>query len=240
MITKRPAEQRGHANYGWLDTWHSFSFADYHDAEHMGWGPLRVINDDTVSAGRGFGTHGHRDMEIISVVLAGELAHQDNMGNGTTIRPGEVQRMSAGTGVMHSEFNPSPAQAAHFLQIWIQPAQRGGSPSYEQKTIAPSSSKGDWQVLASPDGRDGSVSIQQDATLTRRQVDAGQTIDLALAEGRLGYLHLIAGTMVVGGTTVSATLNPGDGAKIAQEQRLSLRAESASDFLFFDLPDTNQ
>jgi len=242
MITKRPAEQRGHANYGWLDTWHTFSFADYHDPEQMGWGPLRVINDDTVAPGRGFGTHGHRDMEIISVVLSGALAHQDSMGHGTTIVPGEVQRMSAGKGVMHSEFNPSADTPARFLQIWIQPTERGGTPSYEQKRFDEDSSHDDWQLLASPDGRADSVSIRQDATLARSRIAGGQSRTVRLAAGRLAYLHVIAGQVSLSGvqgsrTTGSAsTLGPGDGARVADESTLILTASDNTDVLLFDLP----
>ena len=238
MIVKRPADQRGHANYGWLDTWHSFSFADYYDAEHNGWGPLRVINDDTVSPGRGFGTHGHRDMEIISVVLSGALAHKDSMGNGTTITPDEVQRMSAGQGVMHSEFNPVD-HPSRFLQIWIEPAVKGGAPSYEQKRLDEDSSHDGWQILASTDGRAGSVSIQQDVTLYRTRLAAGESRTAPLTDGRLAYAHLISGAVSVSGTRTAGTavsLGKGDGAKIRDEAALIFTAREDADLLLFDLP----
>src|SRR5262249_33805966 len=163
MLTVRKAEERGHANHGWLDTWHTFSFADYHDAREMGYGPLRVINDDTVAPGGGFGTHGHRDMEIITYVLEGGLQHKDSMGNGSVIRPGNVQRMSAGTGVMHSESNASSEEPVHFLQIWIEPAARGVRPGYEEKNFPAVAKKGRLRLIASPDGSDGSVTLHQDA-----------------------------------------------------------------------------
>lgn len=238
MISKRPAEQRGHANYGWLDTWHSFSFADYYDAEQMGWGPLRVINDDTVSAGRGFGTHGHRDMEIISVVLEGALAHQDNMGHGTTITPGEVQRMSAGRGVMHSEANPADT-ATRFLQIWIEPMVKGGEPGYEQRRFDEDSSHDDWQLLASKDGKAGSVKIKQDASLYRTRLAPGQSRPARLADGRLAYVHVISGELALSGTKTAGTvlsLGAGDGARVAAESTLVFTANEPTDLLLFDLP----
>jgi quercetin 2,3-dioxygenase len=231
MIEKRPAANRGHANYGWLDTWHSFSFADYHDPAQMGWGSLRVINDDVIAAGRGFGTHGHRDMEIISVVLEGELEHKDSMGNGAVIRPGEVQRMSAGKGVMHSEFNPSPHSPARLLQIWIQPDVRGGSPSYEQKEFDPIERAGRWQTLASHDGRAGSVTIQQDAALLATKLAAGKSLQAELAPGRKAYVHVISGSVRVGDIVLAA----GDGAKVADESRLDFAAIDACELLYFDL-----
>jgi quercetin 2,3-dioxygenase len=231
MIYKRPAAQRGHADYGWLDTWHSFSFADYHHPEHMGWGSLRVINDDRVAPGRGFGTHGHRDMEIISIVLDGALEHKDSMGNGTVIRPGEVQRMSAGRGVLHSEFNPLSGQPTRFLQIWILPKARGGPPSYEQKAFDPAAREGRWQLLASSDGRAGSVSVQQDAALFATRLAAGQALEAELAPGRVAYAHIIAGRVRLG----DVELGPGDGAKIAAEQALHFAAVEASELLYFDL-----
>ena len=237
MIQPRPARARGHANYGWLDTSHSFSFADYHDPAHMGWGTLRVINDDMVAPGKGFATHGHRDMEIISVVLEGTLAHKDNMGNGTTIRPGEVQRMSAGKGVMHSEFNPSPDEAAHFLQIWIVPNQRGGSPSYEQTRFDPEERVGRFQTLASPDGREGSVTIRQDATLSAIRLAAGSSAHTDLAPDRKAYVHVVSGGVAVNGIALSA----GDGAKIADEAHLEFTGTAPegalSEVLLFDLND---
>jgi redox-sensitive bicupin YhaK (pirin superfamily) len=235
MIQRRPAAERGHANYGWLDTWHSFSFADYYDPAHMGWGSLRVINDDTVAPGRGFATHGHRDMEIVSVVLEGALAHKDSMGHGTTITPGEVQRMSAGTGVMHSEFNPSSGEAARFLQIWIMPNRKGGAPSYEQKRFDPAGRVGRFQTLASSDGRDGSVTIQQDATLSAVRLDRDAQATAALAPGRKAYLHVVSGGIAVNGVTLTA----GDGARIDGEAALVLTGTgpdgALSEALLFDL-----
>ena len=175
MNAVRRSNERGHAEHGWLDSFHSFSFADYHDPAHMGFGPLRVINEDRVQPGRGFGSHGHRDMEIISYVLEGGLAHRDSMGNGSVIRPGDVQRMSAGTGVVHSEYNASDKDAVHFLQIWIEPSVRGAAPSYEEKRFDDATKRGQWRLIASSDGRDGSVRIQQDASLfvTRLQTYNG-------------------------------------------------------------------
>lgn len=238
MILKRPADERGHANYGWLDTWHSFSFADYFDPEHNGWGPLRVINDDTVAGGRGFDTHGHRDMEIVSIVLAGALAHKDNMGNGTTITPGEVQRMSAGKGVMHSEFNPLET-STRFLQIWIQPTEKGGAPSYEQQNFDEDSSHDGWQLLASPDSDASSVRIQQNARLFRTRLAAEQSRTASVAKGRLAYVHLISGAVSLSGAKATSgpmALGAGDGAKIADESALIFTAREDADFLLFDLP----
>ncbi len=231
MIRIRPAGERGHANYGWLDTAYSFSFADYHDPEHMGWGTLRVINDDRVAAGKGFGMHGHRDMEIVTYVLSGALEHKDSMGNGALIRPGEVQRMSAGKGVMHSEFNPSPEAATHLLQIWIQPDRFGGAPGYEQATIADAALRGRLQPIASPDGREGSVTLRQNALIHASRLAAGERVGYDLAAGRLGYVHVIAGEVVVNG----AVLGTADGARVADESRLEFVATSDCEFLFFDL-----
>jgi hypothetical protein len=237
MIAPRPARERGHANYGWLDTFHSFSFADYHDPRFMGWGVLRVINDDTVAPGRGFATHGHRDMEIVSVVLEGALAHKDSMGHGTTIVPGEVQRMSAGKGVMHSEFNPSGEAPARFLQIWIEPATRGGTPSYEQKRFDPAARQGRFQTLASGDGREDSVTIRQDATLSALRLAPGERAEAVLAPGRKAYVHVVAGAVSLNGVPLAA----GDGARIADEARLEFLGTGAggggSELLFFDLHD---
>lgn len=237
MIQPRPARDRGHTNYGWLDTFHSFSFADYYDPAQMGWGALRVLNDDTVAPGRGFAPHGHRDMEIVSIVLEGELAHRDSLGHGTTIRPGEVQRMSAGTGVRHSEFNPSPTQPTRFLQIWIVPAAAGGAPSYEQKSFDPAARAGRFQVLASADGRDGSVTIGQDATLSALALAPGERATVTLGAGRKAYVHVIAGRVDLNDVALAA----GDGARIADEARLEFAGPGAggdaSELLFFDLHD---
>src|SRR5688572_8695268 len=181
MITLRPAAERGHANHGWLDSYHSFSFADYYDPQHMGFGPLRVINEDRVQPGQGFGTHGHRDMEIISYVLEGQLSHKDSIGTGSTIVPGDVQRMSAGRGVMHSEFNPSPTDGVHFLQIWIEPAVRGIAPSYEQANVADEAKRGKLALIAGPDGSDAAVKIHQDAKLYASVLDDRDRVALELS-----------------------------------------------------------
>lgn len=232
MIRIRPAAERGHADHGWLDTWHTFSFADYHDPSEMGWGPLRVINDDRIAAGTGFGTHGHRDMEIVTVVLSGALEHKDSLGNGTVIRPGEVQRMSAGIGVRHSEFNPSAAEPTRLLQIWIEPARRGLAPSYEQREIGAHETPGRWRLLASPDGSQGSVTIGQDARLWGLVLPTDEIADLALADGRIAYVHVIRGGLRLNGVALVA----GDGARIADETVLALAADADSELLLFDLP----
>jgi len=235
MMTIRPAAARGHADYGWLRTWHSFSFADYYDPAEMGWGALRVINEDIVAPGQGFPTHGHRDMEIVTVMLAGALQHRDSMGHGAVIRPGEVQRMSAGRGVKHSEFNPSSDEAAHLLQIWIRSAVAGSEPGYEQTAIAGSAGA---TLLASPDGRDGSVRIGQQATLWRIRLAAGESFQAPLAPGRLGYAQLIDGDVDAysGATEAAVRLTRGDGLKVADERAVRFAAGSAADFLWFDLP----
>jgi hypothetical protein len=232
MIAVRRAGDRGHADHGWLDTRHTFSFADYYDPEQMGWGVLRVINEDRVQPGMGFGTHGHRDMEIVSVVLDGALQHRDSMGNGTLIRPGEVQRMSAGSGVMHSEFNADAARPVHFLQIWIEPAVRGIAPEYEQKAFPPESARGGLRLLVSADGREGSVRIHQDAALYDAGLEAGEGVGHALASGRLGYVHVVEGSVDV----EDQTLGEGDGARISGPQQLTFTARTPSRILFFDLP----
>src|SRR3954463_2825413 len=199
MIEIRRGDDRGHAQHGWLDSFHSFSFADYYDPEHMGFSALRVINEDRVQAGQGFGTHGHRDMEIISYVLEGGLAHKDSMGNGSVIRPGDVQRMSAGTGVMHSEFNASDRDPVHFLQIWIEPNVRGVKPGYEEKRFEDASKRGQLRLIASPDGREGSVTIHQDASLYAALVDGAEVVTHAPAPGRKTYVHVIRGEVTVNG-----------------------------------------
>jgi len=231
MLTLRKSEDRGHANHGWLDSYHSFSFADYHDPEHMGYGPLRVINEDRVQAGGGFGTHGHRDMEIISYVLEGALAHQDSMGNGSAIVPGDVQRMSAGTGVRHSEFNHSQSGVTHFLQIWIQPKFTGIKPSYEQKHFSAEEKRGRLRLIASPDGREGSVSMNQDAFLHAGLFDGAERAALTIAAGRRGYVHVARGRITVNGQPLSAgdALKTGDGL-------LALEGGQSAEVLVFDLP----
>ncbi|MBS1160876.1 MAG: Pirin domain protein [Proteobacteria bacterium] len=231
MITLRKSSERGHAEHGWLDSHHSFSFADYYDPQQMGWGNLRVINEDRVEAARGFGTHGHRDMEIISYVLAGELQHKDSMGNGTVIRPGAVQRMTAGTGVQHSEYNPSPKTPVHFLQIWIEPEERALPPSYEEKYFSSADKRGRLRLVASRDGREGSVSLHQDANLYASLLQPGERVELQLASGRQAYLHLIRGAVRLN----EQVLESGDGAKIEAEERLQIIADEDSELLLFDL-----
>jgi len=198
MISLRTAAQRGHASHGWLDSFHSFSFADYYDPEHMGYGPLRVINEDRVQPGMGFGTHGHRDMEIITYPLEGRLEHKDSMGNGSVIVPGDVQRMSAGTGILHSEYNPSRDELVHFLQIWIEPNVRGIAPGYEQRHIAPEEKRGRLRAIATPDGRDGSVTIHQDATVFASLMDGTDQVPHDLAPGRRAYVHVARGVRARG------------------------------------------
>ena len=233
MIEIRRSTERGHARHGWLDSFHSFSFADYHDPAHMGFGPLRVINEDRVQPGQGFGTHGHRDMEIISYVLDGGLAHQDSMGNGSVIRPGDVQRMSAGTGVVHSEYNASDKDAVHFLQIWIEPSVRGIAPSYEEKRFDDASRRGQWRLIASADGRDGSVRIHQDASVFVAHVDAADAaIAHAIGAGRRAYIHVIRGEARVNGERLAA----GDALKLEDEAEVRVDEARAADVLLFDLP----
>lgn len=234
MITLRKAADRGHARHGWLESWHSFSFADYYDAAQMGWGVLRVINEDVVAPGKGFGMHGHRDMEIVTYLLSGSLEHRDSMGNGAVIRPGEVQRMSAGRGVKHSEFNPSETEAVHLLQIWIEPRIRGVEPSYEQKVFPLEGRRGRLQLLASPDGRDGSVVLNQFATIFAATLKPGERVEHPLAPGRLAYVQGICGRIRLG----SLPMDAGDGAKIQGEAALEIvgNGESASEVLVFDLP----
>ena len=232
MITLRPAHERGHANHGWLDSWHSFSFADYHDPKHVHWGPLRVINEDRVQAGQGFGTHGHRDMEIISYVIDGALGHKDSMGNGASIVPGEVQRMSAGTGVTHSEYNHDAEGATHFLQIWIIPRFQGLPPSYEQKAFGEAEKRGRLRLIASPDAADGSVTLHQDARLYAGLFDGDERATLALAGGRLGYVHVVKGEAVVNGKQVAA----GDALLYADEPEVIVESGNGAELLVFDLP----
>ena len=232
MISLRPARERGHANHGWLDSWHSFSFAGYHDPDHVHWGPLRVINEDRVAAGRGFGKHGHRDMEIISYVLEGALAHEDSMGTAKAIVPGEVQRMSAGTGVMHSEFNHDPTGTTHFLQIWIIPSKTGVPPSYEQKTFPDAEKRGRLRLVVSPDGADGSVTIHQDARMYAGLFDGDESATHALAPGRLGYVHLARGAATVNGHALQA----GDALLLADEPAITIGRGQGAELLVFDLP----
>ena len=238
MIQVRSAEERGRTDWGWLDSRHSFSFGEYHDPAHMGFRSLRVINDDRVKAGAGFGTHGHRDMEIVSYVLSGELAHKDSMGNGQegaaqtgVIRPGDVQRMSAGRGVMHSEFNHAKDQTTHFLQIWIQPNVHGIEPGYEQKHFDAASKRGALRLVASPDARDGSVRIHADAAMYAGLFDGAESAELALQPGRKAYVQVVRGQIAVNGQALSA----GDAAKLDGEPRLTLAAGQGAEVIVFDL-----
>ena len=232
MITVRRSEDRGHAEHGWLESYHTFSFAGYHDPRFMGFRQLRVINEDRVQPGRGFGTHAHQDMEIVSYVLEGALAHRDSLGTGSTIRPGDVQRMSAGTGVTHSEFNDSKTELVHFLQIWLMPSRTRLAPSYEQRTSPTSERKNTWRLVVSPDGRYGSVSIHQDASLYATLLDPGATLAHPLAPDRHAWLQVARGALTVNGGTVLAE---GDGAAVSGESKLDVRAESATEALLFDL-----
>jgi redox-sensitive bicupin YhaK (pirin superfamily) len=231
MMTIRRAAERGHSSTGWLDSRHTFSFADYYDAAHMGFGALRVINDDWVNASAGFGPHPHRDMEILSYVLSGALGHKDNMGNGSTIRPGDVQRMSAGTGVVHSEWNHSQSERVHFLQIWIVPEKRGIEPSYEQRSFEPHVLRDRLALVASRDGREGSVTIHQDAALYVAKLSAEKSVEHELKPGRRAWIHVASGAV----TLNAVTLNAGDGAAVTDELRLSLRAQKDTEVLVFDL-----
>ena len=228
MISIRKAEERGHFNHGWLDTFHTFSFADYYDPENMGFRTLRVINDDRVAPGGGFPTHGHRDMEIVTYVLDGELAHRDDMGTGSVIRPGEVQRMSAGTGVLHSEMNPSNQSPVHFLQIWILPERPGIAPGYEQKTFPIDERKGRLRLVASHDGRDGSLTVHQDVDVFTATLD-GRAVSHDFRPDRYGWLQVARGTVDLNGKKLRA----GDGAAIEGERKVTLRGDG--EVLLFDL-----
>jgi len=231
MIEIRKSRDRGLAEHGWLRSYHSFSFADYHDPEHMGFGDLRVINEDRIQPGTGFGTHGHRDMEIISYVLDGALAHKDSMGNGSIIVPGDVQRMSAGRGVQHSEFNQSKDGVTHFLQIWIEPSVTGIAPSYEQKHFDTASRRGNLRLVASPDGRDASVTIHQDAFLYAALLDGAERAVHAIRPGRRAYLHLARGKLTANGQALEA----GDALKIADVPEILLERAEDAEVLLFDL-----
>lgn len=232
MIQVRKNEDRGHANHGWLDSHHSFSFADYHDPEQVQYSVLRVINEDRVAPGAGFPTHGHRDMEIVSYVLEGGLEHRDSMGTSSVIRPGDVQRMSAGSGVRHSEFNASKSELVHFLQIWILPKRHGIEPGYEQKHFSPAELTGGLRLIASADGRDGSVTIHQDASLYAAKLGSHTNITHDLAPGRRAYIHVARGALALNGIALAA----GDGARIEQEASLRLSDAQAAEVLVFDLP----
>ena len=231
MITVRPAAQRGHANHGWLDSWHSFSFADYYDPAHMGYSVLRVINDDRVAKGGGFPPHPHRDMEIITYILEGSLAHKDSMGTGSVIRPGDVQRMSAGTGVTHSEFNANDGET-RLLQIWIMPKVQRSAPGYEQKHFEDADLADKLRLVASRDGRDSSVRMQQDAELYASRLGDGTQVNHALAPGRRAYLQVAKGELVLNGNA----LKEGDGVMVENEPELRLRGMKSAEILLFDLP----
>ncbi len=231
MMTLRLSGERGYADHGWLKSFHSFSFAGYHDPAHMGFGNLRVINEDRIAAGRGFGTHSHRNMEIISYVLSGELAHKDSLGNVKGIPPGDVQRMSAGTGVQHSEFNHAEGQTTHFLQIWIEPNVTGMAPSYEQKSFADAEKRGALRLVASPDGAQGSVLMHADARLYAGLLDGDESVTLALDPARKTYVHLVRGQLEVNGQT----LHTGDALGLQSESQLKLSHGQGAEVLVFDL-----
>jgi redox-sensitive bicupin YhaK (pirin superfamily) len=231
MITLRKAQDRGHADHGWLKSDHSFSFGEYYDLAHMGWGNLRVINEDRVAAGAGFGKHGHKDMEIISYVLSGQLAHEDNMGNVKGIPPGDVQRMSAGTGVVHSEFNHAKDQTTHFLQIWLLPNAKGIAPGYEQKTIPAVEKRGALRLIASSDGADDSVTVHADAALYSGLFDGVEAAELALDPARKAYVHLVRGSLTVNGQRLAG----GDALLMEQETRITLADGDDAEVLVFDL-----
>ena len=231
MIELRKSKERGYADHGWLKSFHTFSFADYHDPKHMGFGPLRVINDDRIEPGQGFGTHGHRDMEIITYVLKGALAHKDSMGNGSTILPGDVQRMSAGSGVRHSEFSHETAPT-HLLQIWIEPDVSGIAPEYEQSHFDAAAKRGKLRLVASGDGREGSLKIHQDASLYAALIDGEERAEHVLAPGRKAYVHVALGKVTVNGTPLEA----GDALKATNVGQIVLEKGTAAEVLLFDLP----
>jgi redox-sensitive bicupin YhaK (pirin superfamily) len=231
MLTLRASDQRGYADHGWLQSFHSFSFADYYDLQHMGFGPLRVINDDVIAAGRGFGMHGHRDMEIVTYVMTGALAHQDSLGNGATILPGDVQRMSAGKGIMHSEFNHEQQGATHLLQIWIEPTERGIKPGYEQKNFTADDKRGRLRLVASPDGRESSVTIHADASLHVGLFNGDEAAELPLNPARKAYVHMARGQALVNGQLLKA----GDALKYEGESLVSISQGQQAEVLVFDL-----
>jgi len=232
MIVLRKANERGHADHGWLDSYFSFSFAEYHDPQHIEFSSLRVINEDVVQPGKGFGTHGHRDMEIITYILAGALEHKDSMGNGSVIRPGDVQRMSAGRGVQHSEFNPSQSELVHLLQIWIVPNVRGIEPEYEETHFDAASKRGRLRLIASSEGRDGSVTIHQDASVYAAMLDGAERASHALAPGRKAYVHVARGSVTVNGNALGA----GDALKASGESAIVIETGDDAEILLFDLP----
>lgn len=231
MMKIRRAHERGHANHGWLDTHHTFSFARYYDPEHTGFRSLRVINDDTVSPGQGFGTHGHRDMEIVSYVLEGALEHEDSMGTGSVLRRGDVQRMTAGTGVTHSEFNHSAEEPVHFLQIWILPERSGLTPEYEERRFAEEEKRGRLRLIVSPDGRDGSLRIHQDAAIYASMLGEGDSVRHDLAAGRHAWLQVVGGNLIVNGESLAT----GDGVAVSGEACLTITGRGETELLLFDV-----
>lgn len=231
MITLRKANERGHAHHGWLESWHSFSFADYNDPAHVRFGPLRVINEDIVQPGQGFGMHGHRDMEIVTCILSGTLRHRDSMGNGEDIRAGEMQVMRAGSGVMHSESNPSPDEPVHLLQIWIMPNEQGLAPGYWQKIFPEEAKRGRWCLLVSPDAAEGSLRIHQDARLSAAQLDGAGKLDYPIAAGRMAYLHVVRGSLTANGRP----LGSGDALMYRDEREVTLEHGSGAEVLLFDM-----
>jgi quercetin 2,3-dioxygenase len=232
MITVRPASERGQGQYGWLDTRHTFSFNNYHDPRHTSFRALRVMNEDWIAPGQGFGTHGHRDMEIVTYVLEGALAHKDSLGNGSVLRPGEFQRMTAGTGIEHSEFNPSDSEPVHLYQIWLFPERRGLVPSYDQRAFAEGERQGKLRVVASPDGRDGSLTIHQDAEVFLSTLDVGNQVTHELAPGRHAWIQVLRGAVKLKDMTLSA----GDGAAVSDESLVYLGAVEPAEVMLFDLP----
>lgn len=232
MITVRPASERGHGKHGWLDTHHTFSFNDYYDPSHVGFRVLRVINEDRVQAGQGFGTHGHRDMEIISYVLEGALGHRDSLGNGSVLRPGEFQCMTAGTGIRHSEFNPSESEPVHFYQIWLLPKQKGLPPTYDQRAFPEEERRDKLRVVASPDGRHGSLTIHQDAEVLLTSLAVGERVSHQLAPGRHAWLQVLRGAAQLNGVSLAA----GDGAAVSDESSLTVCGTASCEAMLFDLP----
>lgn len=232
MIALRPANERGHANHGWLESWHSFSFAQYNDPEHVHWGPLRVINEDRVAAGQSFGAYSHQDMEIVNYVLEGSLGHKDSMGNAENVFPGEVQHLSAGTGITHSEFNYSSCGATRLLKIWIVPRRMGVEPAYSQKLFSSSDKRGQLRLVVSPDGSDGSVAINQDARMYAGLFDGDESAALALEPGRLGYVHVAKGRVMINGMCLTS----GDALRYRDEPLISIEGGSDAEVLAFDLP----
>jgi quercetin 2,3-dioxygenase len=232
MITIRKSADRGHLNHGWLDTFHTFSFGDYYDPQQMGFRALRVINEDRVAPGQGFGMHGHRDMEIVTYVLSGALEHKDSLGHGEVLRPGELQHMSAGTGIRHSEFNPSVSEPVHLYQIWLLPRAAGLKPSYSQTTFASEGRAGRWQLVASPDGADGSLTIQQDARIHLAELGSGSQLGMELRPDRYGWLQVLRGAIELNGTPLATS----DAAAISREARLSIQSTAPAELMLFDLP----